>query len=352
MYCVSGKYCGDLVELDVTGCKGITDRGIQLLLEQNPNGDVTMFKKLILLKIMYTNVSSSSVSGVMLHRKNIDIQYGRTCDAVHNAFRGQYVPDKEISQSSKLSVKLLSTEEQFEPLTFDKVNICCLFCPNIVEVILHGDIADELLPPLRYLNKLQKLDLACENSYKLTFETGVLPLLMDVGNKLLELNLHEINDVCLDSVGACCTNLRKLKCTLSSATSAILPPKIEETVFCNLTHLDLQIVSNSHQFPQYTLKNILTNAKRIKDIKLMHMSCLTTDLLTTILETNTFASLCNLRLEYCDNLTADAIMELFFLDNDLSECHLIQCKLISYSDFGDFIKYIMKKKLDLTVQWV
>ncbi|KAJ8302162.1 hypothetical protein KUTeg_021149 [Tegillarca granosa] len=263
------KNCNDLVELDLTGCKSITDRGIQPLLVQSSNGDVVMFKKLILLKIMYTNVTSSMAASVILLRKNIDIHYGKTFDAVYGAFREQYVPDQEISQSDKLAVKLLSTEEQVEPLTIEKVNICCLFCPNVVEVILHGDIADELLPPLRYLEKLQKLDLACEKSDQLTFEIGILPLLMDIGNRLLELNLHEINDVCLDSVGACCMKLRRLKCTLSSATSVKLSPKIEEKVFCNLTHLDLQIVPNSHQFPKCTLKNILTNAKQIKDIKLI-----------------------------------------------------------------------------------
>lgn len=340
------------MELDLTGCKSITDRGIQPLLVQSSNGDVVMFKKLILLKIMYTNVTSSMAARVILLRKNIDIHYGKTFDAVYGAFREQYVPDQEISQSDKLAVKLLSTEEQVEPLTIEKVNICCLFCPNVVEVILHGDIADELLPPLRYLEKLQKLDLACEKSDQLTFEIGILPLLMDIGNRLLELNLHEINDVCLDSVGACCMKLRRLKCTLSSATSVKLSPKIEEKVFCNLTHLDLQIVPNSHQFPQCTLKNILTNAKQIKDIKLMYLQSLTSELLIKTLETNTLASLCSLRLEYCDNLTADAIMEMLLLDNDLSECYLLHCKLISYSDYDHFFKYIKKNKLDLTMHWI
>ena len=354
-----GQCCKNLHELDIYGCP-VTDMGVMsLCVSFDPKHPKV--EKLLKLDIAFTAVSYKAVEIVLCNCKRLQIlHYPDTCAAIYYMDAKGVFESVDYREPLRLQTLNLMMMKEMDCRPNDSLSISCLRCPFVTKVYIHRGITDEGVLHLAVLQHLKVLHLTNDNGEDITFEGGLLPLLQAAGSGLEEFAISEVNLLDIAVIGHCCPKLRKFICLTASFRFASFPMHTHPEItlqegrgapYQNLEELRLSIYNERNDFPAYFLQLILLNAKRLRELHLVHIQEFSDDLVKSVLEVNPLERLHRLSLDQCNRIGVEPIFDLLLAKNDLVSLSLRCCQELTRIDFEDLQRAVQVNRLEVVIDW-
>ena len=228
-------------------------------------------------------------------------------------------------------------------------------CPFASEVSLLNGLSDSSIPLLSSLANIQILRLGNFHENILSFNNGVLPFLRQHGRKLIELELSEIGPLDVIEIARTCPNLQRFSYTNTGAVeifhSSGLSHTERLTLFRTLTLLKVVLPRMEENFPTEALECIFCNATNLQKVHLINIRNSNKDLFGSCLSQNPLKSLSELKLENCNWVRGETILNMIKSDNDLYEVSTLKCDHVRLRDHEKVMKYVKKYEILINLEW-
>jgi len=232
------------------------------------------------------------------------------------------------------------------------------YCQKLVHIkLLHVSDHRQLLPIIQAGSVVQlAVDVEASDNEDL-FHQGLLPVLEKIGSRLKSLEIIKMNNASFQQIGALCPNLEDFFfVTNICATVQDILPEMQNNIFQNIKSFRLIIMGRDSTDLNNSLKmglrSILGNAKGIETLSLDGCDELQDDILSDVMNNNSFTNLRSLSLVSCNSITASFITQLLTQDNYLSFLQLHNCWNISRKDWEQFQQTAKMNNYDLEIEWI
>ncbi|KAL5021394.1 hypothetical protein ScPMuIL_000549 [Solemya velum] len=339
--------CENLRELDIFACP-VSDKGAAGFCDKWQQKSTAKLSKLKKFDISGTKISVRGACQILLTFTNLEVfNFADVCAVLDSLSSGYSEQRLSIQSLSSSCIKCMD-------LSAKAVEISCRMCPFVTQIHLFAGVDDGKIASLNSLKHLRVLEIANVDREHVTFETGILPLIMDIGSQLLKVSLYEINNIDLVLIGNFCCNLKSFSCVLSQFNEVVFTSTHEmpnRAAFHELRELNFVLSSEIGDLPQDKLKLILENGKLLKDVSLLNIQSLTSELLQYVTQKHKFQELMTLTLESCNQITDSGIWDLVSSNNCLKNLVLKDCFQITRQDFEKYQYFTQDNNFDLDITW-
>ena len=269
------------------------------------------------------------------------------------------IPEFPCVEAYKLR-NLFSHGIKVHPPSKTCIELACRLCPDTIEARLYCSITNDNISALKTLKYLTSLDVGNSEGPDLTFEHGLLPVLVEIGHQLQELTIADVNDFDLLSIGHWCRNLTKLSILISGQFSNVHPvydvisSEERDALFGRLEYIDIVYPLEEIHFQKNTFVLMFKNAKLLRSLTIHYMNTLTSEMLLEVIAVNPLNKLDEFKLVSCDQIGAEPVEMMLKSDimcHSLSRVELKSCHHITLQDFERLKSLIQSKGYNIEITW-
>ena len=353
-----GATCGDLQELDISYCKGVSDVGLSELCGQSV-GAKPKCPSLRVLHIQDTDVSCFGFRLALENLKELETLH-TSCslrqwdEAGFESIEDSTYPLRTLRLGGSLSSKNLRPND--ETVILRKI---LSKCPQIEGLTLSFPVTvtREFVVYLSSVASLREfMGFHYESDHQI-FQYGYQPFLKAQGVKLRALRLVLVSGVDLELIAKCCPLLSDV--IISTATSSQgfkdLSNEAETLLkdfsyFPNLTSVSLSM-NEEASFTVSHGKILLSCCHNLSTLAFEHFPGLTDELIQEVCRRNKLANLKECYITECDNFRLESLDFLIKEENALEVLDVDVCHQVKQRDYKLWKKYIKKHNLKLDIEW-
>lgn len=344
---IVGCYCHELRSLNVCSCP-VSDYGLMgLCLNLKDNSG--QCQKLVRLLVADTHVTTEGAAFAVCYLPNLkEFDFDDMFSVLDVMHFGTNLTSKVLSHSTRYGIsQLLSNNDKVSDA---RLRMAIALCPFVSKVSFQDvNMTDQTLQGLAGLEHLKELSLGNGIKSQITFTGGIGPLLREVGRRLDKLQLSNVADVDVITLGKYCSRLRHLTLIHNHNYKSIVTYR--EPVFSHLRILE--IICNDHSdMMSVVLNRVLFNCHRLTSVELKRCGGLNDNFIREITTVNPLKDLRKFYLQECNEITAKAVLELFAQENNLASIRLWSCSNITEADYFQMIDRVKSENWDVTLDWI
>jgi len=339
-----GLHCPKLVSLNLANTP-VSSKGLAFISEPQLSGPRPC-QQLALLNILETNVDPSGVYEFMVYHKNIQKIDYESFEEVLKCFISENEEERLQKRIGLKNLNFLKCQGSFSQ-TFQK----CTQIFNALDSIsiMKSDLTNQVLENILQFENLTKLELGNSNftQYTVYFHENVVPILENLGNKLLDLRLEKFKFVDVSSIGENCPKLQILKLSrilsfnntdFSSKHSLLnlVDLSILNTIGCRITEETLRLLLVSHS---------------LKTIHFQFIATITDQFLLSIIQDNPLDHLHQITVQQCHNITINSLTLLLSCASQLANLSCWSCAMVGEASRDQILQIVKEDNLDLQFQW-
>ncbi|XP_071792992.1 uncharacterized protein [Asterias amurensis] len=348
------KNCTELQDVSMKHCQ-ISDQDLMVLCQEVASSK--RGTKLKRLDVSYTLVTEMGVRAIL---KNIPQLQVVEYPSLINCLFDEDIENIEslINSPECYKYKLRSLQcQDFISVSNEMLRAIPTICPQVTQLDLRfaGGFDNSGLCHLAKMHNLKDLQLCCEESEDITFEDGVMPVLIEIGPDLKVLSLQDISG--LDPVVICqlCPNLQKLFLLMmknGKVFNTLGDINNNHPAMTELVELDFWCRNGDNSLSEEALCFILSRSINVESIGLIRVDSFTTNVLQTILRHNKFTCLKRLSLHECHCMTEDGLSDLLLSSyNQLQFVKLINCLQITRRNYEGWERVAKRDHLNIKIDW-
>ncbi|XP_038070991.1 EIN3-binding F-box protein 2-like [Patiria miniata] len=349
------KHCFGLRDLSLKHCL-VSDQDVMVLCQVASSGhSKTQLKR---LDISYTLITEKGARAVLEGIPQLQVlEYPSLLTSLYD----NPEPDNadSVLQHSKC-YKLRSIQcQDYMSVSNGMLQAIPDLCPQVTQLDLRFACGfdSEGLGHLTQLKNLKDLQLCCEESEDITFASGILPVLLEIGQNLKVLSLQDIDG--LDPVAVCqlCPNLRKLFLLMMTEGKVFgsvpgIPNNNGLQAMTGLIQLDFWCQNGDLSLSEEALGQVLSNSVAVQTLGLIRIDTFTDNVLWDVLKKNNFTNLKQLSIHECHCITQETLSELLLSSgNQLEFVKLINCVQISRRDYETWERIAKRENFNLKLEW-
>eukprot|EP00092_Neocalanus_flemingeri_P026650 GFUD01028891.1.p1 GENE.GFUD01028891.1~~GFUD01028891.1.p1 ORF type:complete len:531 (+),score=132.72 GFUD01028891.1:105-1697(+) len=339
-----GLHCPKLVSLNLANTP-VSSKGLGFISEPQLSG-FHPCQHLAYLNILETDVIPFGVYEFIIYHKNIQkIEY-ETFDEVLKCFTTMSEAQGHQESSTLKNLNFLNCQGNFTE-TLEK----CTKIFNSLDSIslMKSDLTKQVLDHIPQFQSLTKLELGNSTftQYTVYFHENVVPILENLGNKLLDLRLEKFKFVDITAIGEHCPKLQVLK--LSRILSFCNTDYSSKHSLLNL--LDLSILNTKGcRITEETLRLLLAS-QSLQTIHFQFIASISDQFLLSIIQDNPLDNLDQFILQQCHNITVNTLTLLLSCAAQLATLSCWSCAMVGEASRDQIGQIIKEDNLDVHFQW-
>lgn len=339
-----GLNCPKLLSLNVANTP-VSCKGLAYISEPQLSGSYPC-PQLAYLNILETDVIPYGVYEFIIYHKNIQKIDYESFNEVVKCFNAMNEAQGVQESSSLKNLIFLNCQGNFT----ETLQKCTQIFPSLDSIsIMKSDLTKQVLDNIPQFQRLTKLELGNSNftQYTVYFHENVVPILENLGNKLLDLRLEKFKFVDITAIGEYCPKLQVLK--LSRILSFCNTDFSSKHSLLNLQDLTI-LNTKGCRITDETLRLLLAS-HYLRTVHFQFITTITDQFLLSIVQDNPLDLLDQITLQQCHNITINSLTLLLSCAAQLATLSCWSCAMVGEAAEDQIVNILREDNLDVQFHW-